>query len=233
MSNNNIPYYSILSSEFINTLKGHAMFELTSKFGRTFLNRKPRSKKNAEKNLLNLGAGTLYYDGWINADFFYLPIKFWKKSKYRIPEWMLDLRYPLNCDDNFFDGVFTEHTLEHLYPYQVLNLLKELNRTMKSGAWLRIAVPDLEKYVDYYVGKESHKNFSEMWPENKAAAIRNITQNYLHISTWDGDLLVKFCEMAGFVNAKKVDFGIGTDKTLIKDDLGRSWETLYVEAQKA
>lgn len=229
---NKTPHYSILSSEFINSLGGHLQFEITSKFGRLFLDKKPKRKNNAEHTLLNLGAGTLYYDKWINADFYYLPVKFWKKSKHKIPEWMLDLRYPLNCDDNFFDGIFTEHTLEHLYPFQVQNLLKELHRVLKPGAWLRIAVPDLEKYINYYSGKESHENFSKMWPKNKAAAVRSVTQNYIHLSTWDGDLLTTFCEMAGFKNAKQVEYGVGSDAKLIKDDLGRSWETLYVEAQK-
>ena len=63
---------------------------------------------------------------------------------------MLDLRYPLNCPDSVWDGVFTEHTIEHLYPNQVYHLLMELYRTMKDGTVIRITVSDLKKYIEFY-----------------------------------------------------------------------------------
>lgn len=93
-------------------------FEIKSFCGRLFLNSKP-DVISSNNNLLNLGCGSSKFEGWINADFF----AFRSKEK---PDWMLDLRYPLNCDDNVWDGVFSEHTLEHLYPDQAERLIQSI-----------------------------------------------------------------------------------------------------------
>mgnify|MGYP002725858945 CR=1 FL=1 len=140
------------------------------------------------------------------------------------------MRYSLNCDDNVWDGVFSEHTLEHLYPNQVLSLLKEINRTMKQRAWLRIAVPDLAKYVEYYCGKQTNQTFKR-WPTG-CEAIRCLTQNWVHLSVWDSKLLTRFLEEAGFISIREVGFMEGTDPKLLKDSKDRRWESLYMEAQK-
>lgn len=135
--------HSIYSTKYQISLKKMLDFEIRSLYGRNLHSKKPILSKdnlNLLLNLLHLGCGSNKFENWVNADFFQ-DLKFWKQDKNR-PDWMLDLRFPLNCDDCVWDGVFTEHRLERLYPVQVLNLLKELNRTMKPGAWLRITVPD-------------------------------------------------------------------------------------------
>ncbi|TRU31485.1 MAG: methyltransferase domain-containing protein [Microcystis aeruginosa Ma_QC_B_20070730_S2] len=220
-------HYSIYSTEHQVTLKGLLFFELASLYGRLFLQKKINLKKSGTQ-LLHLGCGKSIFNGWTNADFF-SRLKPWKKCENK-PDWMLDLRFPLNCDDSVWDGVFTEHTLEHLYPVQVLNLLKELNRTMKPGAWLRVTVPDLKQYIDYYCGKEVNTTFLR-W-ETGCEAIRSLTQNYGHLSVWDSDLLSQVLKEAGFVNIKEVSFRQGTDKRLLKDQEERAWETLYIEDQR-
>ena len=206
------------------TLKKHIKFEARSYWGRLFLNQPP-PVVNPMVNLLNLGCGNQLFDGWVNADFF--EIKFWKNSK-RI--WMLDLRYPLNCKDNYWDGVFTEHTLEHLRFHHAFNLLKEVLRTLKPKCWLRISVPDLKKYVDFYSGVKTQENFHNY--STGAEAISSLTQNFGHLSLWDSELLERtLCEV-GFVNVRQTDFAEGTDGRLLKNKEGRKWESLYMEAQK-
>lgn len=223
-SNNND--HSIYSTKFQLNLKGLLRFELISLYGRVFMHRKPKLINNT--NLLHLGCGLNQLDGWVNADF-YSGIKFWGKYKKRT-DWMLDLRYPLNCDDNVWDGVFFEHTLEHLYPNQALSLLKELYRTMRERAWLRISVPDLAKYVDYYCGKQVNETFKR-WPTG-CEAIRSLTQNWIHLSVWDSKLLSRFLQEAGFINIQEVGFREGTESKLLRDSEDRRWESLYMEAQK-
>lgn len=216
--------------EYINSFKGLFLFELKSFLGRKILNTKPKLKERG--NYLNLGCGSNAVEGYINADFFY-KFKFWKKSARHL-EWQLDLRYPLDCPDSIFDGVFTEHTLEHLYPSQAKALLSELYRTMKKDAYIRVTVPDIEKYVNYYIGNYSNINLEEFDKrfETKCSAIRNISQNYYHLSLWDF-MEVKTClEEVGFRNVSKMKFGVSKDEKLALDIPERSWETLYVEAQK-
>jgi predicted SAM-dependent methyltransferase len=210
--------------------KGLALFELKSYIGRKIL--KKKLKLNENFNYLNLGCGDNYIEGYINADFF-TRLKFWSKNQLK-RDWQLDLRFPLDCSDNTFDGIFTEHTLEHFYPDECKNLLKELFRVLKPNSIIRITVPDLEKYVNFYTKNYSEinvVNFNSHY-KNGCSAIRNMTQNYFHLSVWDYEELKNFLEEAGFTSIKKMEYGISQDEKLNLDIQERSWETLYVEAKK-
>lgn len=159
--------------------------------------------------------------------------RFWKKYPPRQkPELELDLRYPIGLKSNFADGIYSGHTLEHLNPDDALNLLKELFRILKSSCWLRINVPDLEKYINYYIGKEVHSEFFKF--PTGCEAIRSLTQNHGHNSVWDEKTLKDALKNVGFINIKKVEFGKeGNDKRLIKEEEIRRWETIVMEAQKS
>lgn len=206
------------------------LFEFKSFLGRKFMNNSPRL--NDGINYLNLGAGENYIDGYINADFFY-GFKFWKKNSLK-REWKLDLRYPLKCSDNTFDGVFTEHTIEHLYPDDAKRLLKEIYRILKPSSIIRITVPDLEKYVDFYNKEYNDIDVREFQKRYKTGCcgIRNMTQNYFHFSVWDFEEIKKYLEDVGFRDIKKMKYGTTQDEKLNLDLKDRAWETLYVEARK-
>jgi predicted SAM-dependent methyltransferase len=208
--------------------KSQLRFEIVSLIGRYFLKRKSKIILSCAPLLLDLGAGPNYTEGWTHVDFYSLRLRFWKKSLGRKPEIETDLRYPLNCLDNIADGVYSGHTLEHLYPNQAYQLLIEIFRVLKPKCWLRINVPDLKRAVDFYNGKISIPEF-----KYKAQAISNLTQNWGHHSVWDEELLSRVLEIAGFINIRRVEFGKeGTDKRLIKEEEVRRIETLVLEAQK-
>jgi predicted SAM-dependent methyltransferase len=212
------------SREIQLSLRGSIRFEFSSLVGRKLFSRCPPIVSGGPQ-LLNLGCGANRYDEFVNADFFTFKSGFFLKHF-----WMLDLRYKLKVSDNYWDGVYSEHTLEHLYPKQVESLLLELHRTLKPGAWLRIIVPDLAKYVNYYNGEESHPLFHR-W-HYRAQAMRNISQNHFHYSLWDAPLLTLFLKNAGFAIVLKKSFGQGSDSRLLKDSANREWESLYIEARK-
>lgn len=218
--------------EYKITVKNLLAFEVKSWIGRHFKNTKPLSIEN-EYNYLNLGCGDNYKEGYINADFFY-HYRFWKKNNKR-QEWQLDLRYPLDCSDNYFDGIFTEHTLEHLYPDDAKNLLRELYRVLKVGGRIRITVPDLAKYINFYNNYNNISEFKIFHSKyvSKCSAIRNMTQNYFHLSTWDFDELSKLLSDIGFSDIQQKNFSQTDDLNLNLDKSGRAWETLYIEAIKA
>jgi len=216
--------------EYKANLKGLFLFELKSWLGRIFITSKP--KLNDNENYLNLGCGGNYVDGYINADFFY-GFKFWKKDTLK-REWQLDLRYPLDCKNEEFDGIFTEHTLEHLYPDDAKELLKELYRILKHNSLIRITVPDIEKYVNFYIDRNENNKIDEFQKRYKTGChgIRNITQNYFHFSAWDFEELKRFLEEVGFNDVKKMESGKTQNEKLNLDLQERAWETLYVEAKK-
>lgn len=206
------------------SLRGVLRFEAVSLLGRLLFHRRPPSVETGPR-LLNLGCGTNRYPEFVNADFYAV-----RSGRGQNNFWMVDLRYPLKCPGDYWDGVFTEHTLEHLYPNQALALLKELHRTMRPGAWVRVAVPDLAKYVSYYFGQPSHTLF-QRWPL-RAQAVRNLSQAHFHCSLWDVPLMSHYLYEAGFVKVCEQQYGQGADGRLLKDSPNRQWESLYVEAQR-
>jgi len=70
----------------------------------------------------------------------------------------LDLRRDLPFPDNSFVAVYSSHVLEHLQRDQALALLRSIYGCCRPGGVVRMAVPDLAKYVtDYQMGIISPK----------------------------------------------------------------------------
>ena len=211
-------------------LRDHLVFEIQSWIGRNFKKNKSKISPTDAPLLLDLGCGDNLKAEWTHVDFYHIRLKFWKKYSYpaKLAEIQTDLRYPLNCPSNIVDGVYSGHTLEHLYPSDAYQLLGEVFRILKPKCWLRINVPDLKEYVNYYNGNILVPDY-----KYKAEAIADLTQNFGHRSVWDEELLSKALEISGFVNICKVEFGEeGHDKRLIKEEeVRRNW-TLVLEAQK-
>jgi predicted SAM-dependent methyltransferase len=204
------------------------IFEITSWFGRHFLKGRSKIKPTSSPLLLDIGVGENFTNGWIHVDFYNIRLKFWKKYERLSPDIQTDLRYPLNCQSNAVDGVYSGHTLEHLDPNDAFQLLSEIFRILKPKCWLRINVPDLQRAIDFYNNKISIPEYTY-----KAEAIWDLTQNWGHRSVWDEELLSKVLEIVGFINIQKVEFGKGgTDKRLIKEEPVRKIGTLVIEAQK-
>jgi predicted SAM-dependent methyltransferase len=211
------------------------LFEITSFMGRHFFKSTSRFVISGSPVLVDIGVGSNYADGWIHVDFYRSRIckpwnirKAWWSRHRRLPEVETDLRYPLNCPDDICDGVYSGHTLEHLWPNHAYQLLGEMYRILKPGCWLRINVPDLRHAINIYNGaNESHAY------KYRAEAIGALTQNWGHHSVWDVELLTGALAMQGFVDIAEVEFGkTGTDTRLIKEEQAREYETLVIEALK-
>jgi predicted SAM-dependent methyltransferase len=56
----------------------------------------------------------------------------------------------LPFQDASVDVIYTSHMLEHLDRETARRFLKETQRVLRPGGWIRIAVPDLERYVREY-----------------------------------------------------------------------------------
>ena len=138
--------------------------------------------------------------------------------------------YPLPFDDNTFYGVFSEHTIEHLYPSDALNLFREVYRVLKKGGVFRVVTPDLKKYVDFYNKKFLNNHFSGF--VNGCEAIWYVTQNFNHLSVWDSEMLELQFKKTGFKDFYKQEFNQGINEDLLIDKNGRQVESLYVEAVK-
>lgn len=200
------------------------------------INRLYRRPPPGHSRLLNLGCGDCVYPGWINADRFRTGYWLSKlgglfRGEYRLPDWLLDACAPWRCADDHWDGIYTEHLIEHLPYHEAVFVMREMLRTLRPGKWARIIVPDLQRYLDFCNGRRGNDAFTERFAYG-AEAISFLTQNFGHVSTWDGTLLEAVLSEVGFVNVRIVAFGEGSDPRLIQDSTQRRWESVYVEAQK-
>lgn len=174
------------------------------------------------RNLLNLGCGFVNYEGWVNADNHSL-LRFVKYRAFR-PNWLLDCTRRWNCEDEYWDGIFTEHVLEHLSYPEAVACLREAHRTMKPGAWIRICVPGLDRRLA--------SGWQALHFDSFAEAISDLAQSHGHRSVWDVALLGSVLREVGFHNVAEASFGQGADPTIIKDQEARRDDSIYVEGQK-
>lgn len=204
-------------------LRARLGFELRSWIGRTFLLRPP--PPGPSPRLLNLGCGGVLLDGFVNADFFRI-----RPGTAPPGFWGVDLRYRLPCEDAHFDGVFCEHAIEHLRPADARQMLSEVFRVLKPGAWLRITFPDLARYAAVYSGAAPNEKLARFVPP--AVALRSVAQGWGHRSLWDEPLMVSALEELGFQEVRPVGFRRGSDPRLFGDAEARAWETAYVEGRR-
>lgn len=205
-------------------------FELRSMLGRRGARRLRLDP--ARTNLLDLGAADTPAGDFIAIDFF------GREGVYGA-----DLRYPLLIDDRSVDGIFTEHTFEHLAFDDVLRLVGECFRVLKPGGRIRVIVPDVSIFVARYQANDLAW-FREwervtLLPRGRKLvtpmqAISFVTQEYGHRSAWDFASLAKVLGDTGFIEVEAAAYRHGRDPRLLrdKDADSRRLVSLYAEAVK-
>lgn len=203
-----------------------SFYRLERAVGDAFFRRPPPTMDGPQ--LLNLGCGPHIFEGWVNADDYAFK-RAMRERAFR-PNWRLDITRPWRCPPDHWDGVFTEHVLEHVTYSEAIGALREALRTLKPGAWLRISVPDVRTYVEFYEGRLARPEFGPI--PHPAVGISFLTQMHLHRSAWDADLMTRVLTEIGFADASAKSFGVSADPRLARDDPDKAHESLYVEARK-
>lgn len=217
--NNQLAAHSFGSESGQYKLLDHLKFEIKSLAGRSI---SPR-RRQAAKPLLHIGSGLNFLSDFENVDFY--AVRFWKARHIGH-----DFRFPLPYENDTFDGVYSEHTLEHLPPKQAIALLKEIRRVIKPGGVFRCSVPDLQKYIRFYLNDVPSEQFNQF--SSGCEAIWCLTQNWGHLSVWDFEMLSRVLRDVGFAHIVECSFRDGSDPRLLQDLDVRKWESLYIEATR-
>ena len=186
-------------------------------------------KKNKGSIKLNLGCGTDYKEGWVNVD---------NNSDDNIEKLDLnwDLRNPLPHKDNSVDFIFNEHFFEHLTVEEGQVCMKDFMRVLKPGGVMRIAMPDLEEAVAFYMDKNWKqkafiKNFGLDFVETRAELLNMNFRNWGHKWLYDWEELERRLKQAGYTNIKRCKRGKSDHAELSKLEI-RNESNLIAEVIK-
>jgi len=173
---------------------------------------------------LNVGSGPrgLADESWINVDGF----------TDRHVEFLIDLSRPLPFPDAAFDGAYCEHVLEHFTRDDTIDVVREILRTLKPGAALRVIVPDGETLVKAFVGEPGGLKSRRGGDTDMDALNSYFRQRYDRQYIYDFTTMAATLKAAGFATVTHAAYRRGTEPLLL-DDPKYAWESLYVEAFKA
>lgn len=157
-------------------------------------------------------------------------------------------------EDNSFDGVYSEHFIEHLFKYQGINFFKEALRILKPGGTIRTCWPPyelIEKLVsdedlsnDMFV-KQYHRRFvvnhkfAPPGNENKRiqeqVALGLLHQHGEHLYIWGIKEMIDTLNELGFKDVKECSYGkssIAAFNGIELPDKIRELHSAIVEATK-
>ena len=206
--------------------------------------------KNNELKKLHLGCSRESRKGWLPTDL--VP-----QSSNVI---YLDASDQLPFEDYTFDYIYCEHMIEHINYFQAKKMLIECFRILKSGGKIRIATPDLDKYLSLIIEKNNSNNKSIInfymnklftkYPNNENSVFHILN---LEMHSWGHKYIYNYNTLSeqlldsGFLNIKKQETGQSDDihlqnlemhgenfeKIGLTDDVDFfKFETIIVEAIK-
>lgn len=181
--------------DLLHTIRGEAF-----RAGRTRTQLRGRSGLR-----LNVGAGHLAREGYVNLDRFPAgkDVLYW------------DFRNPLPLADGSATHIHCEHFIEHLEHHEALALLHEFGRVLAPGGTLRLICPDAGLYLRAYV--EGNAAFFRSL-ERLGGATRPMTQpieiinqmfrmGFSHRHAWDQPSLHAALTGAGFGEIRTSSMG--------------------------
>lgn len=96
--------------------------------------------RNGKSRHLHLGCGPKYLDGFVNID---------ANPQHKLDVW-LDVRCGLPYAAESVDSIYSTHMIEHFYPDELQQLLRECRRVLKPQGGLRLVVPSLTNAIAAY-----------------------------------------------------------------------------------
>ena len=208
---------------------------------------------------VNLGCGTNYVEGYENLDkspnVWMSKLNFLKKLLFilkiidsnHMKTWNSNIIYKdirkLNYRPNSISHIYSSHTLEHIYYWEAEKVIKDCYKILEPGGKLRLALPDLDQFIDkYVVNRKSNPSHSAIefdkellsYPINKPKSLEYfISYFFNHVHKWHPTkaVVIEMLKNTGFKGITEQIFCKGEfpDLELLEN---RSDFTFYLEAYK-
>lgn len=136
---------------------------------------------------LHLGCCNRYLDGYVNIDI-----------KGGTADIHADIRN-LPYEDASIDEIYASHVLEHFGRHEFLDVLREWYRVLKPGAYIYIAVPDIESAFEYYKKTSNlHTLYGQFWGGQR-------DEHDYHKFGYTFTTLSTYLEQVGFIEPQRYD----------------------------
>jgi SAM-dependent methyltransferase len=178
-----------------------------------------------EVRRLHWGCGSVTPAGWVNSD---------RKRGPGI-DLCCDIRDGLPVADAQFDYAVSIHALPDLPYLDLVPALRELRRVLKPGGVLRLALPDLDRAIQAYLGRDAAYFYV---PDDE---VRSVGGKLCVQMLWYGalrslftyDFVEELLGKAGFAPVTRCRFGeTGSPFPEIVTLDNRERESLFVEATR-
>mgnify|MGYP003143326144 CR=1 FL=1 len=139
---------------------------------------------------------------------------------------------PLPYSNEDFNGIYSEHFIEHLYKYQAINFFKECFRVLKPGGVIRTVWPPyefVERLEKFSPPNNSHRSKREQ------CALGLLHQKGQHLYLWSKSEMKDMLESLGYRNVRELDYqdsGIPDFKNIDTPGQIRALHSAVVEASK-
>lgn len=189
---------------------------------------------------VQLGAGTNNKEGWLNTDIEPLSGQAFLDATERFP-------FP----DQSVHYIASEHVFEHISYKQGLGMLKESFRVLAPGGKVRVATPDLDRFVALFKEAKTPEQQKYLlaktewheWPstpDQECYILNLVLREWGHQFVYTPKLLKAGLEAAGFKDIRRYEPGVSDDPVLQRAEIRafsnikdvNSYETMVFEATR-
>ena len=138
---------------------------------------------------LNLGGGISKREGYLNVDIY----------PFENVDVVHDIEKALPFDDNYFEHIYSSHSLEHCTLQSIPSILKECYRVLQKNGTLEILVPCLEHSIKSFLEASEEERWGYRIEYIFGNQGKSQIGQQLHKTGFTADRLKYLCEHSGFV----------------------------------
>jgi len=139
---------------------------------------------------LHIGCGKKYLPGFKHVDVI----------AFDHVDYVCDARNLEMIENDSVSEIYACHVLEHVERDEVINVLREWARVLKSGGLLRLAIPDFAAITSEYVENKDLMNMQGLLYGGQT-----YDYNYHHVA-FDFGMIEEMLNEAGFHNVERYDW---------------------------